>query len=191
MMDSRYASAKGIQIVKRHASRLRSSFGQDRISLIPFQVQMAHRIKVGDYFEIPLTDGRFAYCQHVNWNDQMGFLVQVLERISDQPLKVDELLGAKPLFPPVFVGLRAALNSGRWKKIGNRPVTDFEFPLFRATSATKPGKYENWWLFDGFKQRFIGTLPLELRSLEVEVAWGYEMLESRIATGQNLFDQIV
>ena len=152
---------------------------------------MVVRIKLGDYFQIPLPDGRFAYCQHVNWNEQMGFLVHVFDRISDHPLKVDEFSGSMPLFPPVFVGLRAAVNSGRWKRIGNQPVTDFKFPMFRATSATKPGKYENWWLFDGLKQRFIGTLPPDLRTLELEVVRGYEMLENRIATGQNIFDQII
>lgn len=152
---------------------------------------MAQRIKLGDFFQIPLPDGRYAYCQHVNWNDQMGFLVQVLDRISDHPLTFEELEGAKPLFPPVFVDLRAAVSSGRWKRIGNRTVADFKFPLFRATSATKPGKYDHWWLFDGYTQRFIGVLPPEWRSLEVEVVWGDEMLEQRIATGRNLFDAVV
>jgi hypothetical protein len=155
------------------------------------RIGMAQRIKVGDYFEIPLPDGRFAYCQHVNWNDQMGFLVQVFDRISDRSLRMEDLAGAKPMFPPVFVGLRAAVSSGRWKRIGNRSVTDFKFPLFRATSATKPGKYDNWRLFDGQSQRFIGTLPAEMRDLEVEVAWGYEMLEQRISTGQNLFQDVI
>ena len=152
---------------------------------------MAQRIKIGDFFQIPLPDGRYAYCQHVNWNEQMGFLVQVLDCISDCPLNVEALSGAKPLFPPVFVGLRAAVNSGRWKRIGNRPVNDFKFPLFRATSATKPGKYDNWWLFDGRSQRFIGELPPELRCLEVEVAWGYELLGQRIATGHHLFEAVL
>lgn len=121
----------------------------------------------------------------------MGFLVQVFDRISDRPLRVEDLAGAKPLFPPVFVGLRGAVNKGRWKRIGNKAVTDFKFPLFRATSATKPGKYDNWWLFDGQSQRFIGTLPAELRDLEVEAVWGDELLEQRISTGQNLFQDVL
>src|SRR5258708_559003 len=66
---------------------------------------MGQRIKVGDVYEIPLPDRRYAYCQYVNWNDQMGFLVQVFDRIESQPLKIEELQGAKPLFPSVFVGL--------------------------------------------------------------------------------------
>jgi hypothetical protein len=151
---------------------------------------MAQRIKLGDFFEIPLPDGRFAYCQHVNRNDQLGFLVQVLDRISGYSLKFENLEGAKPLFPPVFVGLRASVTSGRWKRIGNKPVIDFKFPLSRATSATKPGTYRNWWLFDGQTQRFIGALPAELRSLEVEVVWGDELLEHRIATGHHLFENV-
>jgi hypothetical protein len=121
----------------------------------------------------------------------MGFLVQVFDRLSDHPIKIEELNESKPLFPPVFVGLQAALSSGRWKRIGNVPVTNFKFPLFRATSATKPGKYDNWWLFDGQRQQFLGALPTELQNLEVEVAWGYEMLEHRIATGNHLFERII
>jgi hypothetical protein len=152
---------------------------------------MRQRIKLGDFFQIPLPDGRYAYCQHVNRNDQMGFLVQVFDRLSDHPIKIEELNESKPLFPPVFVGLQAALSSGRWKRIGNVPVTNFKFPLFRATSATKPGKYDNWWLFDGQRQQFLGALPTELQNLEVEVAWGYEMLEHRIATGNHLFERII
>lgn len=152
---------------------------------------MAQQIRIGDFFEIPLPDGRNAYCQHVNRNDHMGFLVQVFDRISDHSLKIEDLEGANPLFPPVFVGLRASVRSGRWKRIGNKPVTDFKFPLFRATSATKPGKYQNWWLFDGQTQRVIGALPAELRSLEVEAVWGDELLEQRIATGHHLFEGVV
>jgi hypothetical protein len=41
-------------------------------------------------------------------------------------------------------------------------------------------------LFDRQPQRFIGTFPAELRSLEVEAAWGYQMLKQRIATEQNV-----
>jgi hypothetical protein len=70
-------------------------------------------------------------------------------------------------------------------------VPQFEFPLFRCTSATKPGTYDNWWLWDRGSQRFIGKLPPELRKLEVEVVWDYEMLENRIATGHNLFAEVM
>jgi hypothetical protein len=151
---------------------------------------MAPRIKVGDCFEIPLPDGRLAYCQYIHWNDKLGYLIRVFDRISGEPLSVESLRGCKELFPPVFVGLQASVASGRWKRIGSLEVDSFRFPTFRCTSATKPGVYENWWLWEGGDQRFIGKLPPELRSLEIELVWGDELLEERIATGKNPFAEV-
>ena len=153
---------------------------------------MALRVKEGDVYRIPLPDGRYAFAQYLQWNDQLGCLMRVFDYISSRELEsVSELQAAGEMFPPVFVGLKGAVKAGRWKKIGILPVPSFRFPQFRCTSATKPGTYENWWLWEGGQQRFIGKLPPELRSLEVEVAWGYEMLEHRISTGKNLFAEVV
>jgi len=153
---------------------------------------MAGRIKVGDVYQIPLPDGRHAFVQYLQWSEQLGYLIRVFDRISGSELEsVGELSSAGELFPPVFAGLKGAVKTGRWKKVGTLPVPPFRFPLFRCTSATKPGTYENWWLWEGGPQRFIGKLPSEMRALEVEVVWGYEMLEERIATGHNLFADVV
>ena len=147
---------------------------------------MKHRIKIGDCFVIPLPDGRYAYCQYVQWNEKLGYLVRVFDRITDDLIKsVDELREAGEMFPPVFVGLRASVKSGRWNSLGWLPVANFEFPLFRSTNTKKPGKSESWWLFDGKDERFIGSLPSELRSLEHKLVWGDELLEKRIVTGRN------
>ena len=152
----------------------------------------ASRITVGDCYEIPLPDGRYAYCQYIRWNEQLGYLIRVLDRVTEAPVSsVDQLRGAGEMFPPVFVGLPASVKSGRWKFVGTLPVAEFTFPMFRATSATKPGTYNNWYLWDGQKQRFIGRLPPELRSLEIEQVWGDELLEERIASGRNPFAEIL
>ena len=151
---------------------------------------MLHRIGVGDCFQMTLPDGRFAYCQYIQWNEKLGYLIRVFDRISEEPLPVEALRGCKELFPPVFVGLKASVASGRWKRIGSLEVPKFRFPTFRCTSATKPGIYENWWLWGGGEQRFIGKLPPELRSLEIELVWGDELLEERIATGRNPFGEV-
>jgi hypothetical protein len=151
----------------------------------------AARIKVGDCYEIRLPDGRYAYCQYLRWNEQLGCLVRVLDLVTEVPLSsVHQLQCAGDIFPPVFVGLRASVRSGRWKFVGTLPVNEFKFPVFRATSATKPGTYNNWYLWDGQEQRFIGQLPPELRSLEIELVWGDEILEERIAYGRNPFAEI-
>jgi len=122
----------------------------------------------------------------------MGCLIRVFDLITTQPVtEVDGLRGLRALFPPVFVGLRASVQSGRWKYIGSLPVASFDFPMFRATGATKPGTYESWWLWDGKKEWFIGRLPEELRGLEQRAVWGDELLEQRIATGTDPFAKVL
>ena len=146
---------------------------------------MAHtRIKVGEFFEIPLPNGRFAYCQHVAFHQEFGFLIRVFKKVTDQPISsLQELQGVGEMFPPVFVGLREAVKSGGWKRTGFLPVVDFGFPMFKVTNGTKPGEYSDWYLWDGERERFIGKLPPELRSLELKSIWGYELLEMRVAYG--------
>ncbi len=148
---------------------------------------MAQQIKVGNCYAIPLPDGKYGYCQYVLRNEMLGYLIQVFDRITDQPLSsAEELRGVGNMFPPVFVGLPASVKRGRWKYIGYLPVEDFHFPQFRAIGgALKPGTYENWWIWDGKQERFIGKLPNELRSLELRVVWGDELLEERIQTGKD------
>lgn len=141
-------------------------------------------IEVGDCFRIPLPNGRWAYCQFVHHNNELGFLVKVFDLITTEPMdSATDLRTAGLLFPPVFVGLRASVRSGRWKKIGNIVIDDFEFPKFRNTVGTKPGTYNDWWIWDGTSTIKIGTLPKEMRSLELEQVWGDEALEQRIVNG--------
>jgi hypothetical protein len=68
------------------------------------------KIEIGDYFLIPLPNGRWAYCQYVQQSDELGYLVRVFDRMTTEPLNsIQELEGAGLLFPPVFVGLRASV----------------------------------------------------------------------------------
>jgi hypothetical protein len=116
----------------------------------------------------------------------MGQVIRVFDKLTDAPLtSVAELATAGEMFPPVFVGLTASVKSERWKPIGNLPVQGFRLPLFRATSAPKPGTHDNCWLWDGRKERFVGKLSPEQRQLELRLVWGDELLEERIATGEN------
>ena len=144
------------------------------------------RIKQGECFLIPLPCGKYGYVQCVAWNDELGYLIRVFNKITTQPLRsVNELRPVREMFPPVFVGLRASVRSGRWKCIGELPVEDFEFPKFRVTHATTPGTYADWWVWDGEREWFVGHLPPELRTLEMKRVWGDELLEERIGLGTN------
>lgn len=66
-------------------------------------------IRVGDLFEIPLSDGRKAYGQHI-FKDKMGPLIQVFAIITYQNIVPEQLKSAKPLFRPVITGLFAAIK---------------------------------------------------------------------------------
>ena len=142
------------------------------------------QIESGDCFEICLADGRWAYGQVLLWHGQYGHLVQIFDLVERKRNTIDELRMAKSLFAPVFVGLKAALKDN-WRVIGNLPVEAFEFPLFRYTHSTQPGKHKNWKLWDGEKYTFVGELSDEHRSLELICVWGYKLLADRIMTGAN------
>jgi hypothetical protein len=86
-------------------------------------------IKVGDVFEIPLSDGRRAFGQYI-FKDKMGPMIQVFNIITEIEIPIEEIINSKPLFRPVITGLIAAIRIGLWKKIGHMPVKDFEYPNF-------------------------------------------------------------
>jgi Immunity protein 26 len=149
------------------------------------------KIEIGDYFRVPLPDGRWAYCQYVQQSDELGYLVRVFDRVDKEPLNsAVELDGVGLLFPPVFVGLRASVRSGRWQKIGAMPVNGLIVPKFRFTMGTKPGTYHDWRIWDGRNTVSIGDLPEHMRSLELKQVWGDEGLEERIVAGTYRGDRM-
>ena len=84
----------------------------------------------------------------------------------------------------------AARRYRLWQKIGVLPIGHFVFPKFRITMGTKPGTYTDWRIWDGKKQKMIGTLPPELRSLELKCVWGCEALADRIVAGTHRGDRM-
>ena len=153
---------------------------------------MKSSIKIGDCFEIPLVDGRYAYGQYIFLDDRqptgLGTLVQIFDVLSDRPLEHAELRRLvehkRLMFPPVFIGLIPAIRTGRWKIIMHSSPSKFTFPKFRSTLGTKPGIYHDWKIWDGKETVFVGKLPPEYRSLELKMVWGAEGLEDRIIEGK-------
>jgi hypothetical protein len=148
-------------------------------------------ITIGDVYRIGLPDGRSAYSQVLHFHQDYGYLVRVLNLISNEYVSVPELTHVCNLFPPVFVNLVGGIKGGLWKKVGNMPLSDCTFPTFRSSVATTHGEHNNWWLWDGGERRFIGKLPEELRSLEVELIWSHEILAERITTGDNHWSKVI
>ena len=139
--------------------------------------------EVGDCFEIKLRDGRFAYAQCLFWHKQYGYLIQVFDLLVPDQVPIERVASARPLFRPVFAGLKAGITMGGWRPIGKLPVEDFVFPNFRYTHSTLPGVHHDWNVWNGDGYLYVGDLSPEQRSLEMLCAWGCQLLEERIAKG--------
>jgi hypothetical protein len=73
---------------------------------------MMHRIKVGDIFEIPLSEERKAFGYYLHYSKK-GPIIQVYNLISKRDIELNEIVKEKPLFPPVITGLGVTpLNRG-------------------------------------------------------------------------------
>lgn len=148
------------------------------------------RITVGGCFEIPLSDGRYAYGQYLCLHQEFGYLVRIFDVISQTPIALEALNGAAELFPPVFVGgLPRLTRTGRWKIMGKLLIHDFVFPHFREAGGFDHNtKTYEWYEWDGNTEVLVGALTPELERLEQLVIWGAELLERRIETGINQLD---
>jgi len=146
------------------------------------------RPKIGDIIEIPLSNGKKAYGQYVFRDEKRGPLLQVYDLIIDSTTYVDmeDIVKAKPLFPPVITGLFAAIRTGLWKVVGNRPVKGFKYPGFISTFWNeKTGEAGVWYLWNGTESIRLGyRLPEEYKNLEFGVAWSPYDVADRIETGE-------
>ena len=142
-------------------------------------------IRKGDIFEIPLQNGYKAFGQYIQ-RCRMGPLIQVFDQITQEDLSVEQLIGAIPLFPPVYTGLFAAIKSGLWKKIGHLPVKVRDHPMFVSTPLNNiTRKASTWYLYDGEQYIRIGNhLPEEYKKLEFLVVWSPFDVVERIETGK-------
>jgi len=157
-----------------------------------------HRPKVGDYYAVPLLDGRFGYLQYVHRDRRWGDLVQVFSLITcKEPAALSDLCSASPMFPPVLTAVGVGVQVGGWRLIGSvRRTGEFRFPTFRATNSLlfrmhEPGVYDDWWLWSAGESQFVGRLTSEQRKLEYHLWWAPQELARRIATGENEYDRFL
>jgi hypothetical protein len=143
-------------------------------------------VKVGDLFEITLSDGRKAIGHFVYWDEKYGPFIQVFNIIKYKyELKIEDAITKGYMFPPIITGLKAAVRKGLWPVIGKRKITDFKYPNFlRAYWNEKTGEVKNWFLFDGVNTFSLGSvLPEEYKNLEYLVVWSPFDVIYRIETG--------
>jgi len=148
------------------------------------------RLKVGDIFEIPLSDGRKACGQYVFADPKWGPMIQVFDLITEQRIRVEQLRKARPLFRPVITGLRAAVRERYWSIIGHLSVGGFTYPKFISPLIDhKTETLRTWYLWDGEEFLQLGRkLPEEYRHLEQLVVWDPHDVTHRIETGENPLD---
>jgi hypothetical protein len=59
------------------------------------------KIEIGNCYRIPLPDGRWAYCQYILHNRELGYLVRVFDLITTELLDlVEGLAKSGQLFHP-------------------------------------------------------------------------------------------
>lgn len=145
-------------------------------------------VKIGDIFEIPLSDGRISYGQYV-YKDRMGPIIQVFDLISRERIQLVQLDQVNPLFPPIITGLFAAIRSGLWTVIGRKTVECFIYSNFvSAYYDEKTGKVSTWFIWNGEKFINIGSkLTEDYKKLEYLIGWNPEDVVNRIETGKYIF----
>lgn len=158
--------------------------------------RQGHHPRLGDYFAIPLPDGRYGHLRYSYRDAIEGDLVEVLAVICQGgPANFEEIVDSKLLFPPVITSVAIGVRVGGWVFLGNtKPAEKFQFPIFRGTNSLllrrhEPGVYDDWWLWSGGDSwTFAGKLDMEQRKLEYHVAWPPQLLAKRIATMENEYD---
>lgn len=151
------------------------------------------RLKIGDIFEIPLSDGQKAYGQYVLADKENGPMIRVFDLITKHSIGVDEITRCSNMFPPIIVGLKAAIKTGQWIIVGSSSVKDFDSPDF--ISAMYDGvndKMGMWYLWDGSESKYVSLgyiLPEKYRELEQLIVWSPDNLKKRIETGINPIDR--
>lgn len=143
----------------------------------------SHRPSVGDVIEIPLSIGQHAYARYVHHHRKYGSMIEVYQLIAAFAPPLHEVIASGTRFPPIFVPVRAALESWGWPVVGHVPVKEFVFPIF--ADRVRNG----WWLTDEYQQRRVETLPETIKEPEPLVIWGHDHLIRRIETGQHDFNR--
>jgi hypothetical protein len=143
---------------------------------------MKKKVQIGDIIEIKTNKG-LAYAQYVLKKEKWGALIRVLEGLFEKRPPHFSKLVENPERFITFFPLGAAVNRGIFEVVSNRRVPErFEsFPIFRASGNVLANKSEdNWWLWDGEKEWFIGNLTDDLKKLPLRQVINDTLLIDRI-----------
>ncbi len=141
------------------------------------------RPRVGDIVEIDLGSG-FAYVQKTHKHAQYGALLRVFFGVYEKrPLEFLHIAG-QPVQFTTFFPLGVACSRGIVKVVANEEVKEpREFPVFRTGVVGKSGKIEAWWLWDGERERKVGSLSEGMERLPIRGVVNDSLLIERIRSG--------
>lgn len=118
--------------------------------------------RIGDIVEIDGNDGLRYFGQYSHQHPVFGGLLRIYDFRcpSDYQVSIDEI-ARRPVKLSVFYPLRRSIKEGIFRIIGNSTVRGQEavFPVFRDGHINpSTGKIEEWWLWDGNQEWFVGAL---------------------------------
>jgi hypothetical protein len=152
------------------------------------------RLKIGDIFEIPLSNNKKAYGQYI-YLDFFGPLIRVFNLIVDvnKQVDIDVITSCKLLFPPVYTGVKAAIKNGMWSVIGNKEIHEFVFPGFvRTFQDLNTGDATIWFLWDGKNNVRIGKkLSDDMKKFEFLAIYSPDLIEKRIISKEKPYQDLI
>jgi hypothetical protein len=132
--------------------------------------------QVGDFFAIPLSDGRYAFGRILSdlMEEQMGMLVGIYNSVNTRILTQQELRGLPFMFIP-FYSSDEGWATWRWRIIGHLPLAEHEFiyPKFKQGD-----EHRGWKLVDRNQTR--SATNEEVEGLEYCSLWTLQGVEGRI-----------
>jgi hypothetical protein len=138
------------------------------------------RIKLGDIFKVPLNTNSHGYGQYY-MKHRLGPVVRIFNIITKKEIELDEIVLHDLMFPPVIVGLNAAIREKVWEKIGNKEIDNLVIPKFKSSFNETEDNSKVWFLIDGEKETKLGKkLPLKYKDLESAVGWSAYDIKERI-----------
>jgi Immunity protein 26 len=151
-------------------------------------------IKIGDVFEIPLSNGRVYYGQYVDNNK--GPIVRIFDYFTDKGEKPDleNIDTSKLLFPPVHVGIKDPIRAKMWNVVGRLPLDNYQFAGYLSnytevpTSPEEGVRVKKWFFWNGEKSIDLGErLPDEYQRYEGGGVYSAGLIVERIETGFDMY----
>lgn len=156
-------------------------------------------VKIGDVFQIPLSDERKAYGQYVFQDKKNGPIIRVFDYFTkkDEKEDIQKIDTSKLLFLPVYASVYWAVKEHGWTVVGSLSVDDYQFSGFLNFMPSFPPnpdggtKVKSWFFWDGEKDIELGG-ELSKKYLDYESTGVYpaDLIAERIETGFNAFEYL-